>query len=326
MVRTKKSLGQNFLTDQKVIRNLVKAANLSKNDTVLEIGAGTGVITRELARQAGKVIAVEFDRDLIPILKLNLKGLKGSETIEVINDDILKLNLKGLKGFKIVGSIPYQITSPLIHKLIFEGGWQVAVLLIQKEVAEKIIAQPPKATYLSNFTQAFAEVKVIKNVPKTAFKPQPEVDGAIVKLTNKNNRCPLNYRHSEFALKPDRQGSNVKTQNPNKSQGPKSKGRFGFRILSLVRHLTLGFLISPKGVLNQLQNSKMEISPQNWSAFLHRGFAHPRKMLNKAFPKEVLEKAGINPHQRPQELTITEWKKIHRILLHPNIQTYKHDV
>ena len=304
MIQPKKSLGQNFLKDLKVVQDLVNAANITKDDTVLEIGAGTGVITKKLAKQAGRVIAVEFDRDLIPTLQLNLKGLKN---VEIISEDILELDVNriykrtlrhserqrrisdgtqeilrpdksGLRmtklpRFKIIGSIPYQITSPLIHKLILEGGWSVAVLLIQKEVAKKITAQPPQAAYLSNLAQMFTKVELVRIVPKTAFWPQPKVDGAIIKM----------YRDTEI---------------------PKHRNT-GHRPL---RH--------PEPVSG---SDRLDIAPKEWSGFLHRGFAHPRKMLNKSFPKDILEKAGIDPTKRPQELTIAEWVKIYRACFHQNI-------
>ena len=173
-------MGQSFLVDQRVVRDLVEAVEPTRPDLVLEVGAGTGTVTKELANQAGKVLAVEFDHDLIPILRENLKSF---DNVEIINKDILAYRIPHTASrLKIVGSIPYQITSPLIHKLIETEEWLVAALLIQKEVAEKITARPPKATYLSNFISAFANVNIVRNISKTAFKPQPKVDGTIIKI------------------------------------------------------------------------------------------------------------------------------------------------
>lgn len=253
MVEPKKSLGQNFLVDRSVVRNLVETAKITRSNLILEVGAGTGIVTKEIAQQAGRVVAVEFDRDLIPLLKENLEKVKN---VEIINADILDFNIKGcfqqfkdLEKFKIIGSIPYQITSPLIHKLIETPGWLATVLLVQREVAEKIAAQPPKATYLSNFISAFAQVDIVKNVPKTAFKPQPEVDGAIVKIIREK----------------------AATKYPN-------------------------------------------LKPHEWSRFLHQGFAHPRKMLRNIFPEDKLERAGIDPHARAEELKLEEWFKLFKSL------------
>jgi len=189
-LKPKKRFGQNFLVDEKVVADLVAAANLTKEDVVIEIGAGTGVVTKELAKCAGQVLAFELDRDLIPALEKNLSGF---DNIEIINDDLLRIKNSDdcillcssilSSRFKIVGSIPYQITSPLVHKLLtFEPRPSLVVLLIQKEVAEKITARPPKATYLSNICKLLGNVEIVRFVPKAAFWPAPKVDGAIIKL------------------------------------------------------------------------------------------------------------------------------------------------
>lgn len=194
-LRPKKGLGQNFLVDEEVVADLVAAANLTKEDAVLEVGAGTGVLTKELAKRAGKVFAFELDRDLIPILK---KEFQESNNIEVVNKDFLKTSparyvetpRRGVSTLKIVGSIPYQITSPLIHKLLtLEPKPTLVVLLIQKEVAEKITAKPPKATYLSNIIKLLGNVEIVRFVPKTAFWPVPEVGGAIIKIVCSCDPC-----------------------------------------------------------------------------------------------------------------------------------------
>ncbi len=193
----KKSFGQNFLVDEKVVVNLVAAAELSREDVVVEVGAGTGVVTKELAKQASKVLAFEFDRDLIPVLE---KELQEFDNIEIINGDFLKTKPARYvetghapslpRPFKIVGSIPYQITSPLIHKLLtLEPRPSLVVLLVQKEVAEKITAKPPRATYLSNIIKLLGEVELVRLVPKTAFWPAPKVEGAIIKIVCSCDPC-----------------------------------------------------------------------------------------------------------------------------------------
>lgn len=250
MIRPKKDLGQNFLTDPRVVQMLVRAILPTPEDIVVEIGSGTGIVTKELAKLVKKVVGVEFDRDLIPTLEGNLAEFKN---VEIINQDILKTDLEALwckipnrQNIKLIGSIPYQITSPLIHKLVATEGWSVAVLLIQKEVAAKITARAPQATYLSNLTQTFCDVKKIINVPKTAFRPRPKVDGAIIKLEKKTN--------------------------------------------------------------------PIEVLPQEWSNFLHQGFAHPRKMLRKVFDGALLQQAGIDPQARAQELTEENWRELFKLL------------
>jgi len=181
MVEPKKSLGQNFLVDQNVVRDLIDAAKIGKKDVVLEVGAGTGTVTKRLAQTAGKVIAVEFDRDLIPALRRNLSSFKN---VEILNADILDVNFNDLDHFKVVGAIPYQITSPLIHKILHSSNRPKSItFVVQKEVAEKIAAAPPDATYLSNFVANFGEARIIKVIKPGAFSPQPKVDSAIIHIT-----------------------------------------------------------------------------------------------------------------------------------------------
>jgi len=201
LARPKKRLGQNFLVDKKVVADLVSAAELTKKDVVVEVGAGAGVLTKELAERAGRVFAFEIDHDLIPVLK---KELAGFTNVEIVGQDFLKVdNQKSSNylalhsaevfddfNFKLVGSIPYQITSPLIHKLLtFEPNPSLVVLLIQKEVAEKITAKPPKATYLSNIAKLLGEARIVRFVSKNSFWPVPEVDGAIVKWKIEDRTC-----------------------------------------------------------------------------------------------------------------------------------------
>jgi len=178
----KKELGQNFLIDGKVVESLVNTANLTGDDIVLEIGAGEGVVTKELIKQAKYVYAVEFDADLIPHLNSTIKQFSNST---IINDDVLKVMAdietvrNDWKVTKFVGSIPYQITSPLIHQIV--TYYQLpTTLLMQKEVAERITAKAPNATYLANLVAYWGEATLTEVVPKEVFDPVPKVDGAIV--------------------------------------------------------------------------------------------------------------------------------------------------
>lgn len=251
-MQPKKSLGQNWLLDQEVIEKLISAAEIGTKDIVLEIGAGTGAVTQKLAARAKHVIAVEFDRDLIPPLTENLAPFKN---VTILNANILDLPLNELSVAscqlsvnKIVGAIPYQITSPLFHKIFFEQPpAKKMAFIIQKEVAKKITAQPPDGNYWSNFIQNYAEVKMGPTISPKAFFPPPSVDSAII----------------SFAFK--------------KTTGAK-------------------------------------IPSSKWSHFLHRSFAHPRKMLYKSFPKEILIKLQIDPTRRPQTLSLEEWHQLFAIL------------
>lgn len=191
----KKRLGQNFLIDGKVIQMMVEVADIKKDDVVIEIGAGTGNLTKAIAAKAGRVIAFEIDRDLVSILKENLRDFNN---VEIVNQDILKSSL--LSSFQddtlvwsLLGSIPYSITSPLIHKVLFSDVlFKTIVLLIQLEVAEKISSQPPKASYLSNLVNSCGKAEIVQKVPSSSFQPQPKVDSAIIKI-KKTKQCDKEF-------------------------------------------------------------------------------------------------------------------------------------
>lgn len=191
-----KRFGQIFLIDETVVETMLKTADLQQEDTVIEIGPGIGALTTQIAPKVKKLIAVEFDRNMVKILKNN-KTLEHESKITIINEDILNFNPSNYplqtSHFKLIGSIPYQITSPLIHKLI---SWKekpsVAVLLIQKEVAEKICGQPPKASYLSIFVSAFGKPETIKIIRARSFYPPPNVHSAIIKITFNEKSMGIN--------------------------------------------------------------------------------------------------------------------------------------
>jgi 16S rRNA (adenine1518-N6/adenine1519-N6)-dimethyltransferase len=206
LLKPKKSLGQNFLRSEKVLQEFVDSCNLSKDDLVLEVGAGTGTITKELAKRAGGVIAVEFDTDLIFRLK---ESLREHSNVDIVNADVLSLfkNLKIEKlveywkakienlQFKIVGAIPYDITSPLIHGITFlEEKPKLIHLIIQKEVADKICATAPNASYLSNLVATIGTARVLKKVLPGSFYPAPKVYSSIVGITCYENPLDLDRR------------------------------------------------------------------------------------------------------------------------------------
>ena len=187
----KKSLGQNFLTDLGVLDNIVKAAEITKEDNVIEIGPGIGGLTEQLAKAANKVIAFEIDANLLPVLD---ETLVPYDNIKIINQDILKANLPKIIGeefdsskpLKVVANLPYYITTPIVMDLIAgETVFNAIVVMMQKEVAERLNANPSTKPYgsLSVIVQELNHVEISFVVPKTAFIPQPKVDSAIVKLT-----------------------------------------------------------------------------------------------------------------------------------------------
>lgn len=176
-----KRMGQNFLVSPSALKKILHAADLKSNDTILEIGPGTGVLTRELIEKAKEVYAVEKDSQLCKDLKENFSDWKNTEIIE---EDILKLDLGFLpKNYKVVANIPYYITSPVIRKLLeAENRPSLIILTIQKEVAERICAKPPKMSLLSVSVQFYAKPKIAARISKNSFWPKPKVDSAVLQI------------------------------------------------------------------------------------------------------------------------------------------------
>ncbi|MDP2910260.1 MAG: 16S rRNA (adenine(1518)-N(6)/adenine(1519)-N(6))-dimethyltransferase RsmA [bacterium] len=190
-VKPIKKLGQNFLIDKNALKKVIKAADLKPQDIILEIGPGLGVLTQELAKKAKKVIAVEKDSRMCQALRENLKDFNN---IEIINKDVLKFeiiklfkNLKlKIKNYKIVANLPFYITAPVIRKFLeSENPPQEMILMIQKEVAQRICAQPPDMSILAVSVQFYAGAKIISYVSKKSFCPRPKVDAAIIKIKPK---------------------------------------------------------------------------------------------------------------------------------------------
>ena len=178
-IRPKKSLGQNFLTDRNIVKKIVKTADINKNDAVLEIGPGTGVLTRELAFVAKKVVAIEKDERLAGLLiKENIKN------VEVVIGDVLKQMPDMGKKYKIVANIPYYLTSFLIRKTLeLKKPPEEIVLLIQKEVAQRICAKPGEMNLLALAVNYYAKPEIKGFVSKNCFWPRPKVDSAIIRIT-----------------------------------------------------------------------------------------------------------------------------------------------
>lgn len=196
--RTKKRLGQNFLVSESTIQTILDNANISKEDTVIEIGAGAGFVTEQLVKHAKKVIAIELDEDAIAVLKKI-----DAPNLEIIHQDILKTNLTELltqhnEKVKIVANIPYYITSPIIAHLLGEiddlnnknrSMIKDIILMVQFEVAQRIVAteKSPSKQYglLTILSQFWADCEIIQKVSKRCFYPSPKVDSALIKLTVK---------------------------------------------------------------------------------------------------------------------------------------------
>lgn len=183
-IKPARSRGQNFLINEKVYDDIVEAAEIKKDDVVLEVGPGLGFLTEKLAKKAKKVIAVELDDKLADLLNKRLKN-DGIDNIEVINKNVLDLQLAkhGLEKYKIVANLPYNITSVFLRKFLeVENKPKSMVLMLQKEVAERIAAKPGQMSVLAVSVQFYAEPTVLFNVPASDFYPAPKVDSAVIKI------------------------------------------------------------------------------------------------------------------------------------------------
>ena len=199
-----KKFGQNFLIDTHVLDKIISAAHITKEDMVLEIGPGIGTMTQYLAEAAGKVIAVEIDRNLIPILEDTLSEYNN---VRVINEDVLKLDLRKLadeenggKAIKVVANLPYYITTPIIMGL-FENHVPVEsiTVMVQKEVADRMQTGPGNKDYgaLSLAVQYYAEPYIVANVPPNCFMPRPKVGSAVIRLT-RHEKLPVEVKDEKL--------------------------------------------------------------------------------------------------------------------------------
>ena len=270
LVYPSKGLGQNFLIDKSVLKKIIKAAELTKKDVILEIGPGIGNLTRELAHKAKRIIAVEKDPKLARILKETLKEFKN---IQIIQGDILKIQDTRYKiqdTYKIVANLPFYIAAPVIRKFLqLNNQPRVLVLMVQKEVAQRICASPakvfakqkfrrampPKMNLLAVSVQFYAEPEIISYVSKKSFWPEPKVDSAILKIT------PSGKKSTIVGILPE----------------------------EFFRVVKAGFSQPRKMLINNL-SAKLRVK--------------------KGLIREILQKNHINPAQRPETLTIKDWVQI----------------
>jgi len=183
-LRARKSLGQHFLVDASVLQTIIEAAELSSADTVIEVGPGLGILTAELVKRAGNVVAVELDTKLASLLKRRLASLAN---LRVINADVLKLSpselLEEKSHYKVVANIPYYITSPVLRHFVEASPKpSLMVVMVQKEVGEAIVAGPGKMSLLAVSLQVYSKPRIISHVPAQCFYPQPKVDSVIVRF------------------------------------------------------------------------------------------------------------------------------------------------
>jgi 16S rRNA (adenine1518-N6/adenine1519-N6)-dimethyltransferase len=252
MFTPRKELGQNFLTDKSIVFKMVDSLELSPGDEVVEIGAGLGALTTELAERSESlgltIHAVEIDLRFAESLNGMFLQYSNVGIIEANVLDWLPFFTPKL-DYKVIGSLPYYITSPILHTIVKHVHRpKVCTVLIQKEVAEKIRNKAPDASYLSSFIQTFYDVEYLGKVDRKQFHPSPGVDSGIIKMVRKDE-----------------------------------------------------IVMSPEDI-------------NKYEGFLHKGFASPRKKINKVFSKDELSRIGISGDIRPQNLDAPEWLRIFRVL------------
>lgn len=199
-----KKFGQNFLIDPRVLDKIIQAAEISKEDYVVEIGPGIGTMTQHLAVAAGGVAAIEIDKALIPILEDTLSGY---DNVTIIHDDVMKVDLEALAGkmhkgrpIKIVANLPYYITTPIIMGLLEKRvPVQSITVMVQKEVAERMQVGPGSKDYgaLSLAVQYYAKPYIVANVPANCFMPRPKVGSAVIRLTT-HKRPPVEVKDEKL--------------------------------------------------------------------------------------------------------------------------------
>ncbi|KOO48237.1 16S rRNA (adenine(1518)-N(6)/adenine(1519)-N(6))-dimethyltransferase RsmA [Viridibacillus sp. FSL E2-0187] len=207
----KKSLGQNFLIDPNILRNIVSYADLTEDSVAIEVGPGIGALTEHLARSAGQVVSFEIDQRLLPVLEDTLSPY---DNVKVVHSDILKANVAEelssefakYKDIMVVANLPYYVTTPILLKLLMEKlPIRGMVVMMQKEVADRISANPGTKAYgsLSIAIQYYMKAEVVMTVPKTVFMPQPNVDSAVIRLT-RHAEPPVHVIDEEFLFEVSR--------------------------------------------------------------------------------------------------------------------------
>lgn len=202
-----KKFGQNFLIDGHVLNKIIAAADITKDDFVLEIGPGIGTMTQYLAEAAGRVMAVEIDRLLIPILR---ETLQEYDNVEILNEDILKVDIGALvedknggKPVKVVANLPYYITTPIIMGLLEKHvPVESITVMVQKEVAQRMQAEPGTKDYgaLSLAVQYYCEPYIVANVPPNCFIPRPKVGSAVIRLRT-HREPPVKTEHEALMFR-----------------------------------------------------------------------------------------------------------------------------
>lgn len=268
-IQPARSKGQNFLIREEVYDKIVEVAEIKKDETILEVGPGLGFLTAKLAKKAKKVIAVELDDKIAETLKIALLTQE-VKNIEIINKNVLDIQILA-SGYKIVANLPYNITSVFLRKFLStEHRPDLIVLMLQKEVAERIAAKPGQMSLLAVSVQFYAEAEIIQNVPADNFWPAPKVDSAIIKLKVKHTPAlPRHPRSTELTTK--------------SQEGSKINEKDFFRLVKF------GF------------GAKRKMLKNNLAGGYH---------ISQAEAEERIIKAGFEGKIRAQELSVEDWGRL----------------
>lgn len=283
--KAKKSLGQNFLKSKPALAMMISAGAVVDTDTVVEIGPGKGALTEKLLENAGTVIAIEKDRDLIDFLKEKFATEIENGKFELVQGDCLEWNPKVLKGsnYKLIANIPYNITGAILKKFLSEENQpERMVLLVQKEVAERIVARDGKESILSISVKAYGTPKYMMKVEKRFFSPAPKVDSAIIAIT------AISKKNFE-------------------SESPLPLPRGGLGRGELIKNpLTVSPLVRGRGTQN---------AESRFFEILKAGFAHKRKVLKKNLEDslskekivELFKTHNIDEKVRAEDIKLQNW-------------------
>ncbi|KKS99051.1 MAG: Ribosomal RNA small subunit methyltransferase A [Candidatus Nomurabacteria bacterium GW2011_GWA2_43_15] len=280
-MKAKKSLGQNFLINPKIAERIAFEADISKKDTVLEIGPGTGNLTKYLLTRAKKVIAVEKDDNLIKELTKKFKKEIEEKKLVLINDDILKFNIQKIDckffgNYKIIANIPYNITGAILKKFLSEKNKPESMtLMIQKEVAERIMARDGKESLLSISVKAYGEPKILFKVSRGNFYPSPKVDSAVITIKNISRKLFV-------------------------------------EALQTVQSRTLHSL---HGSLYGVYDLSLEKFEEKFWEIVRAGFAHKRKKLSSNLKNLISSTLRQDlENKRAEELTLKDWIDLAKML------------
>ncbi len=302
-IKPSKSMGQNFLIDKNILEKIIQAGEIKKDDLILEIGPGLGILTVELVKHASRVVAVEKDRRLAEYLTLNKKQLAVNNNLEIVNEDALKFDpllisplSRGREekivkqNYKIIANLPYSISTQVLWKFLHTDPLCISplsrgriarpdlmVLMLQKEVGERICAVAGKMNVLAVLCQFYAECEIVSLVGQSCFWPAPEVESVIVKLKVKKTPPPLPLAEHETRLNlPLRQLSTYKGGDGNKE---------------FMRIVKIGFSAKRKMLKNNLANG-LQIEME--------------KVV------KILQKIGLDEKIRAQNLTVKNWVDLTR--------------